>query len=127
MKSVLPVIVGALLIAGSATPSANWPSFRGESARGVGTGTPPVTWDLAAGTNVAWKTAIPGLGHSSPIVWGDRIYVTTAVPTKGVEAALVTGTMEVVGHEMARDKSEQEWRLYALDRATGKILWQQAA
>ena len=127
MKPALPAIVGAMLLAGAATTAANWSSFRGESARGVGTGTPPVTWDLATGTNVAWKTAIPGLGHSSPIVWGDRVYVTTAVATRGTETALVTGTMEVVGHEMARDMSEHEWRLYALDRATGKILWQQAA
>jgi outer membrane protein assembly factor BamB len=116
-----------MVIAGAATPAANWPSFRGESTRGVGTGTPPITWDLATGTNVAWKTAIPGLGHSSPIVWGDRVYVTTAVALKGTEAVPVTGTMEVVGVAMARDMSEHEWRLYALDRATGKIIWQQAA
>ncbi len=127
MKTPLPALVGCILLAGSASLAAQWPSFRGGSASGVGTGKPPVTWDLAAGTNVAWKTAIPGLGHSSPIVWGDRVYVTTAVSTNGREAAPVTGTMEVVGVALARDMSEHEWRLYALDRATGKILWQQAA
>ncbi|MSO49844.1 MAG: hypothetical protein EXQ49_08065 [Acidobacteria bacterium] len=122
MKTPLPALVGCILLAGSASLAAQWPSFRGGSASGVGSGNPPVTWDLAAGTNVAWKTAILGLGHSSPIVWGDRVYVTTAVSTNGREAAPVTGTMEVVGVAMARDMSEHEWRLYALDRATGKIL-----
>ena len=60
----------------------NWPAFRGPDASGVGAAaTPPVSWDLGAARNVAWKTRIPGLAHSSPIVWGDRIYVTTAVPS----------------------------------------------
>jgi outer membrane protein assembly factor BamB len=104
-----------------------WPSFRGGSATGVGTGTPPASWDLAKGTNVAWDTAIPGLGHSSPIVWGDRVYVTTAVATTGKEAPPVTGVMDVVGVAMATDTTEHEWRLYALDRATGAIVWQQVA
>ncbi len=120
-------LVGFILLSGSVVLAGNWPSFRGESASGVGTGTPPVTWDLAKGTNVVWSAAIPGLGHSSPVVWGARVYVTTAVATKGKEAAPVTGVMEVVGIAMADDTSEHEWRLYALDRATGKILWQQAA
>jgi outer membrane protein assembly factor BamB len=127
MKPARALIVGVMLLAGVAAPTAQWPSFRGESARGVGTGTPPVTWDLAAGTGVAWKTAIPGLGHSSPIVWGNRVYVTTAVAIKGSEAPPITGTMEVVGVAMARDTLEHEWRLYALDRASGQIVWQRAA
>ena len=118
-----------LLLSASMTTSvdANWPSFRGGPASGVGTGTPPVTWDLVTGANVAWSRDIPGLGHSSPIVWGDRVYVTTAVATRGKEAPPVTGVMEVVGIAMATDTLEHEWRMYALDRATGKIVWQQAA
>lgn len=127
MKSRLPLCVAVILLSGSVLLAGNWPSFRGESASGVGTGAPPTTWDLAKGTNVAWSTAIPGLGHSSPIVWGDRVFVTTAVVINGKEAATVTGVMEVVGIEMAVDTGEHEWRLYALDRATGRIVWQQAA
>jgi len=119
--------VGLFCLAGSVSLGANWPSFRGDGARGVGTGTPPVSWDLAKGTNVAWNTPIPGLGHSSPIVWGDRIYLTTAVATNGKEAPPVTGVMEVVGIALSNDMTEHEWRLYALDRATGKIVWQQTA
>jgi outer membrane protein assembly factor BamB len=120
-------IAAAIVAALPAVPAANWPSFRGGSASGTGTGTPPTAWDLAKGTNVAWKTAIPGLGHSSPIVWGDRVFVTTAVATNGKEAPPVTGVMDVVGVELAVDTGEHEWRLYSLDRATGRTLWQQAA
>ena len=126
MKTRLLPLVVLVALSGSALLAGNWPSFRGESASGVGTGTPPVTWDLAKGTNVAWNTAVPGLGHSSPIVSGDRVFVTTAVTLSGKEAAAVTGVMEVVGVEMAADTGEHEWRLYALDRATGRIVWQQA-
>lgn len=60
--------------------SQNWPSSRGQNGSGVGESNAlPATWDAEKSINVAWKTPIPGLGHSSPIVWGDRIFVTTAV------------------------------------------------
>src|SRR5690348_8928470 len=60
--------------------SQNWPSFRGQNGAGVGDGNAlPITWDVAKSTNILWKTPIPGLGHSSPVVWGDRVFVTTAV------------------------------------------------
>jgi outer membrane protein assembly factor BamB len=121
------LVVGVLVAAGSVSLRANWPSFRGDAASGVGTGTPPVTWDLARGTNVAWNVVIPGLGHSSPIVWGDRVFVTTAVAANGREAPPVTGTMDTVGVALANDTSEHEWRIYALDRASGRVVWQQTA
>ena len=61
----------------------NWSSFRGPGASGVADGNKlPVAWDVSKGTNIAWKTPIPGLAHSSPIVWGDRIFVTTAVSSR---------------------------------------------
>jgi len=122
------LMVAAVLTMATGLPlSANWPSFRGGAASGTGTGLPPVTWDIAKGTNVAWNVAIPGLGHSSPIVWEDKVFITTAVTLGGKEAAPVTGPMEAVGTALAADTGEHEWRLYALDRTTGKILWQQVA
>ena len=58
----------------------NWPSFRGERALGVvETAHLPSSWDVQKHRNVAWEITVPGLAHSSPIVWGDRIYLTTAV------------------------------------------------
>src|SRR5262249_25916891 len=65
-----------------ATPL-NWPSFRGPDGTGVADGQhPPITWNLKDGENVRWKTPIPGLGHACPVIWGDRIFVTTAISSK---------------------------------------------
>ena len=62
----------------------DWPSFRGVRASGIAQGDGlPVAWDAEQDRNVEWRTAIPGLGHSSPVVWGDRVFVTTAVRTGG--------------------------------------------
>ena len=70
----------ALVAMAAAAADANWPQFRGPSGGGVGTGSPPVEWNVESGKNILWKTASPGLGHSSPVIWGDRIFLTTAVP-----------------------------------------------
>ena len=70
----------ALAAADSARPGVDWPSFRGISARGVAEGYPaPLRWNGEAGENVRWKTPIPGLGHSRPVVWRNLVCVTTAV------------------------------------------------
>ena len=62
------------------TESTNWPQFRGTSARGVAeNSTPPVTWDVDKGDNIKWKTKVPGLGFSCPVIWEDRIFLTTAI------------------------------------------------
>ena len=69
----------------------NWPSFRGPSATGVAEGYPTeVKWDIEQAENIRWKTYIPGLGHSSPVIWGERIFVTTAVKDTG-ESSLKVG------------------------------------
>src|SRR5262249_40037384 len=64
-------------------PAMNWPSFRGPGASGVADGqSPPTAWDVEKRLNIRWSTPIPGLGHASPIVWGDRIFLTTAVSSQ---------------------------------------------
>src|SRR5579863_7429799 len=68
----------------------NWPQFRGPAANGGGEGAPPIEWNGESGKNIVWKAEIPGLGHSSPIIWGDRIFLTSAVAEKG-ESNLKTG------------------------------------
>jgi outer membrane protein assembly factor BamB len=108
---------------GAAVVAQNWPSFRGEFARGVADGQDlPLVWDVESGRNVRWKTAIPGMGHSSPIVWGDRIFVTTAVGSE--PPPLVLG--DEGGIDLAQEGAHS-WRLYSLDKRTGKILWFQEA
>src|SRR5712672_1662295 len=60
--------------------AANWPQFRGPQACGLDTnGAAPVQWDVEKRENIKWQATVPGLAHSSPIIWGDRVYVTTAV------------------------------------------------
>ncbi len=106
-------------------PGVDWPQFRGISATGISEGVPtPSTWNVAAGTNVLWKTAIPGLGLSSPVVWGDQLFVSTAISGDkgaGVKPGLYGDIKSVT------DDTPHEWRVYALNKKTGAILWQQTA
>lgn len=104
----------------------NWPSFRGPNATGVAAGAPPVSWDAAANRNVAWKTPIPGLAHSSPIVWGDRVYVTTAVASAG-SPTVRTGDSSRAGIGAAPDMVSHTWHLLAIDKTTGAIVWNREA
>lgn len=67
----------------AADRSGNWPSFRGPQAAGVADGQQlPDRWNGEKGENILWRTGIPGLGHSSPIVWGDRLFVTSAISSR---------------------------------------------
>ena len=106
-----------------------WPSFRGSRGSGVLDGAhSPTVWDVEQGINVQWKTPIPGLAHSSPIVWGDRVFVTTAV---SLSEAAVTFRYRGFGGGGAgaytRDDAPHSWRVYALDKQTGRILWERVA
>ncbi len=103
----------------------NWPMFRGTDATGIADGQhPPLTWDVPAGANVRWKTPIPGLGHSCPVVWGDRVFVTTAV-SGDPDPKVRTGNYGDVGS--VNDTTPHTWQVLCLDRDTGKILWTKTA
>lgn len=104
----------------------NWPQFRGHGGLGIGNGNPPIEWDLRTGQNVSWKTPIPGLGHSAPIVWGDRVFVTTAVNSDTDAPAVETGWSGGTG-ESAKDTGEWTWQVVCLQLETGKILWTKIA
>src|SRR6266851_5692151 len=98
----------------------NWPSFRGPSASGVADGTPTaVKWNAATGENILWKTPVPGVAVSSPIVWSDRVFLSTAVssdPSQGIR----TGQYGDV--EPVNDSSKHTWRLVSLDKKTGRVI-----
>ena len=76
---------------------------------------------MPKGTNVIWKTPIPGLGLSSPVVWGDQLFVTTAISGRK-DATLKPGLYGDI--DSGTDDTSHEWRVYALDKKTGAILWQ---
>ena len=111
-----------LLAVASAQP--HWPQFRGPRASGIGSGTPPTTWNTGSGSNVLWKLPIAGLAHSSPVIWGDRMFLTTAVPAKG-EGALKLGLYGDIGS--VENEGAQSFRVYCVNRTSGKILWEQTA
>jgi outer membrane protein assembly factor BamB len=103
-----------------------WPSFRGPGGSGVGDGAGlPIAWNLEKGTNIQWRTPISGLAHSSPVIWGDRVFVTTAVPMTETTSVFRHG--EGAGVASTRDDVPHSWRVSALDRQTGKVLWERVA
>jgi hypothetical protein len=118
----LPVI---LLTACLGLSAADWPQFRGESASGISAcANPPVQWDAVKGMNILWKTEVPGLAISSPIVWGGAIYLTTAISsdtTQKFRTGLYGDT------DSATDLSPHIWKVMAYDKKTGKLLWEKTA
>jgi len=113
-------LTGPIRAADDPRPGVDWPQFRGIRARGVAEGFPaPVRWNVETGENVKWKTAIPGLGHSSPIVWRDLVCVTTAISGKDdpVGAGIYVGIGSVA------DATAQRWEVHCLDKRTGATRW----
>ena len=99
-----------------------WPQFRGPFASGiVESDQLPESWDVTTGDNIRWKAEIPGLGHSSPVIWEDRLFVTTAISGSGNNSLKVGlyGDIDEVG-----DRSKHEYRLYCYDKRSGELLWE---
>jgi outer membrane protein assembly factor BamB len=122
----------------AAVPALQWPHWRGPAQTGVAQTAAPVAWSDSK--NVAWKVAIPGRGHSTPVVWGDRIFLTTAVPTgRRAEAPPAEspgagfggrggrGFGGRRGGDGAGGSEEHRFEVMALDRLTGKTVWSQVA
>ena len=124
---LVAVVVAAQIAAADERASdksaANWPAWRGPLATGVAPeGNPPLSWDEGEGTNIRWKTPIPGRGHSTPIVWDERIYLTAAIP---VGPALPPKPSTAPGnHDNLPVTHRQKFGALAIDRPTGKIVWQ---
>jgi outer membrane protein assembly factor BamB len=116
------VVAAAGLFAVTTTAAGNnWPQYRGPHASGLDESVPlPTTWNVTTGENIRWQTPVPGLAHASPIVWGDRVYVATAVQAGG-KSDLKVGLYGDIAS--APSAEPNQWRLLALDKATGKIIW----
>lgn len=124
-KRLTRMTLATVLLASAAVAAdtdANWPRFRGPNALGVAENSKlPDSWDTKK--NVEWKAEIPGRGWSSPIVWGDRVFLTTVVSTGKTEEprkGLYFG-----GDRFKASKAVHEWRVLCLDLTTGKVLWNQ--
>lgn len=115
----------SLVAADNPRPGIDWPSFRGPGARGVAEGHPtPLTWDVPQSRNVKWRVSVPGLAHSSPIVWGSQVCTATAVssqPNPELKVGLygdITSVMEATSHQ---------WIVLCFDKGSAKLLWQRTA
>jgi outer membrane protein assembly factor BamB len=130
LKKLLICLSSALVgqLCFSDEPS-DWPAFRGADGRGVADGYPVrTTWNADANSGaldgVLWKVDVPGLGHSSPVIYGDKLFLVTAVASEG-EAILKVGP----GGEptAAEDNGEQTWLVMCYDKHTGRELWRRTA
>jgi outer membrane protein assembly factor BamB len=124
MKRLLLLPFFLIALTGIASAQ-NWPQFRGPGATGVVEGQPAaVKWDAVKSLNTRWKTEIAGLGHSSPVVWGNKVFITTAVSSAAKDETRYGLYGDVAP---VKDDPKHTWKVYALDKNTGKILWERIA
>ena len=126
--AAIAVLCGSVAIGAEPTAKTaaldNWGQWRGPLATGEAPqGNPPLTWDEADGTNIRWKTEIPGRGLSTPVVWGDRVFLTTAIPFG--EALPPKPSTAPGNHDNLSVTHRHKFVALAMERASGKILWQQ--
>jgi len=117
----------------AAGPEDYWPTWRGPAATGTAAkGNPPVTWSESE--NIKWKVQIPGQGHSSPVIWGDKIFLQTAIDTGQAKSAASQSAQPSAAAANGKKalstpapKTAHKFDLVCVDRATGKILWEKTA
>ncbi len=121
--------VGTHALAAGADDS--WPTWRGPAANGTAAkGNPPVTWSESE--NIRWKVEIPGQGHSSPVIWGNKIFLQTAIDTGQVKSTETQPSQPAAangrkGLSAPAPKTIHKFDLVCVDRTTGKILWEKTA
>ncbi|MEM0926808.1 MAG: PQQ-binding-like beta-propeller repeat protein, partial [Planctomycetota bacterium] len=99
----------------------SWPRFRGPEGAGLADGlSVPLQFDVSNKDQIAWKTAIPGVGHSSPVIWGNRVFVTTAVPLND-DPTYELSTRS--GFDTHNELIEYRWLALCIDLNTGETLW----
>ena len=124
VMSALAVSAAARARSADPRPGVDWPGFRGIQAAGISDGAKTAAeWNVPAGRNVRWRVPVPGLAHSSPVIWGDRLCVTTAV--SGKNDALRVGLYGDIAP--VEDDTPHTWRVLCYDKNTGKLLWEQVA
>jgi outer membrane protein assembly factor BamB len=106
----------------SAASPENWPEFRGSGVPGVSGDDPKLPDSWSATENIAWKTDVPGYGWSSPVVWGDRVFVTSVIPVGDIEAP--RKGLYGNGNRLEPPTAAHRWMVYCIDFRNGKMLWE---
>jgi len=110
---------------GQLLPERQWSGYRGYRASGVLDNTDlPETFDFDKTENIKWMIELPGMGISSPAIWGNRLFITSAVSDRdnaGFKPGLYGDVTPV------NDASVHEWKVYCIDKATGKIIWERTS
>jgi len=128
MRKLHLAAIALCIVAASATvrpmadakPGVDWPSFRGIGGNGVADGFPTATtWDVAAKKGVVWSVPVAGLGHSSPVIWGNRLCITTAISGKNDTSIKIGLYGDVTSVD---DVTEHTWKVLCYDKSTGKNL-----
>jgi outer membrane protein assembly factor BamB len=133
----LTLVLAAVLLATRPSPAQgesfekarlqNWHHWRGPEANGTAPkANPPVTWDKA--TNIQWKAVVPGRGGATPIVWGDQVFVVTAIPTDRVaDPADLPKVDPTLQRKTTPPKNYYQFVVLSFDRHTGKLRWRRLA
>lgn len=128
--SLTALLIALVVLSSSAAPKNNWAGWRGPEGNGVSPETNlPAVWSST--TNVKWKTTIPGRGHSSPIVWDTRIFLTTDIEGETVPGAKAVehkddGKPFKHPDSIGADR-KHTFKVLSIDRLTGKVLWERTA
>lgn len=134
--TTLGLVAASSIYRGTAAVGDHWPQWRGPLGNGLAQGGAPLEW--GDGRHVKWSIEIPGRGHSTPIIWGDRIFLTTAVPTGARPASPEPPAPAETesstpgrrgGFRMSNSENlvEHRFEVLCIDRRTGKLLWQRTA
>ena len=118
-------ILTELNISGQIIPERQWPGYRGYMSSGVLDNTNlPDFFSVATMFNIKWKIEIPGLGLSSPVIWGDKLFITTAISksdNQGIKPGIYGDGLPVP------DSSVHDWKVYCINKNSGKIIWERTS
>ncbi len=125
LTMLLATTAAAALASAEIAYPKNWPQWRGPLATGEAPlGDPPVEWDAESGKNIRWKQALPGEGHATPVLWGDRLFLTAAIP-EGDPLPEPKWSGAPGAHDNRPITHRYRFVVIAIDRKDGKILWAQ--
>lgn len=125
LLSILLLIFTSACLTAQLKPERQWPVYRGYMSSGVlDNADLPDTFDPGKMINIRWKIKIPGLGISSPVIWGDKLFLTSAVSEKD-NAGFKPGIFGDVNS--VNDSSVHEWKVFCIDKNSGRILWERTA